>query len=128
MADFEDIILDENKLIKAFEKLSVTDAMLVKSNLDAAIPHLKSISPELAQMLEKEGISLSDISGERKPRKKRQVIAENQKYCKIDGQLQLLITRAITKAEKDGHEILDFQSLKGADVKEAKRLVDEYNA
>jgi len=125
MADFEDIILDENKLIKAFEKLSVTDAMLVKSNLEAATPHLKTISEELQAMLAKENINLSDLT---KPRKKRHLIAENQKFCKVDGKLKLLITRGITKAEKDGHTILSFGDLQGKDIKEGERLVAEYNA
>ncbi|KTF12215.1 hypothetical protein [Pseudoalteromonas sp. H105] len=129
MADFRKVLLNKDKLIEVFESLSVTDAMTVKANLEAATPHLKGMSEELLAMLKKENIDISALSGDSKPRKKRQVIAENQKFCKIDGKLKLLITRGITKAEKDGHTILSFEDLKtDSDKKEGKRLVDEYNA
>jgi translation initiation factor 2 gamma subunit (eIF-2gamma) len=128
MADFKKTLLDQDKLIKAFEDLSITDAMVVKENLNAAMPHLKAISKELAEMLAKENIDLSALSGDKKPRKKRVAVLENQKFCKEDGKLKLLITRAISVAEKAGHEILSFSDLKGADIKDAERLVSEYNA
>lgn len=134
MTDFEEILLDKNKLIKAFEKLSITDSMTAKANLlgdeneKGAVESLRSVSPELAAMMAKEGIDISMLSGERKARKKRTLAAEKQKYCHEDGQLKLLITRAISVAEKAGHEILDYQTLKGTDIAEAKRLVSEYNA
>ena len=53
-----EIVLVErlDKLIEVFESLSVTDAMTVKANLEAATPHLKAISPELLEMLKKENI------------------------------------------------------------------------
>jgi len=134
MADFEEILLDKNKLIKAFEKLSITDSMTTRANLlgdeneQGAVESLRSVSPELAAMMAKEGIDISMLGGERKARKKRILAVEKQKYCHEDGKLKLLVTRAISVAEKAGHEILDFQSLKGADIEEAKRLVSEYNA
>lgn len=134
MADFEEILLDKNKLIKAFEKLSITDSMTARVNLlgdeneKGAVESLRTVSPELAAMMAKEGIDISMLSGERKARKKRTLAAEKQKYCHEDGKLKLLVTRAISVAEKAGHEILDYQALKGAEIEEAKRLVSEYNA
>jgi hypothetical protein len=134
MADFKKILLNKDKLIEAFEDLSISESIEARANLlgdekgKGAIESIRSISPELAQMMAKEGLSLSDFGGEKKARKKRVAVLENQKFCKEDGKLKLLITRAISVAEKAGHEILDFQSLKGADAKEAKRLVTEYNA
>lgn len=128
MADFKKTLLNKDKLIEAFEDLSITQSMEAKENLNAAMPHLKQVSEKLAALMAEEGISLSDISGEKKLRKKREIIAENQKFCKEDGKLKLLITRAISVAEKNGNEILDFQSLNAADAKVAKQLVDEYNA
>lgn len=127
MADFRKVLLNKDKLIEVFESLSVTDAMTVKANLEAATPHLKAISPELLAMLKKENIDISLLSGDSK-KSRRKLVLENQKFCKEDGKLKLLITRAISVAEKAGHEILSFESLKDTDAKEAKRLVDEYNA
>jgi len=128
MADFKKTLLDQDKLIALFQSLSVTDAMAVKANLEAATPHLKAMSEELLAMLKKENIDISLLSGDSKPRKKRVAVLENQKFCKEDGKLKLLITRAISVAEKAGHEILSFSDLKGADIKDAERLVSEYNA
>jgi hypothetical protein len=134
MAGFEEILLDKNKLIKAFEKLSVTDSMTAKANLlgdeneKGAVESLRTVSPELAAMMAKEGIDISMLSGERKARKKRTLAAEKQKYCHEDGKLKLLVTRAISVAEKSGHEILDFESLNAEDAKIAEQLVADYNA
>lgn len=127
MADFRKVLLNKDKLIEVFESLSVTDAMTVKANLEAATPHLKAISPELLAMLKKENIDISLLSGDSK-KSRRKLVLENQKFCKEDGKLKLLITRAISVAEKNGQEILSFEILDNTDAKEAKRLVDEYNA
>lgn len=128
MADFEDVILDKNKLIKAFEALSITDSMTARSNLEIAMPHLKQISEELAAMMAKEGIDLSMLSTDKKPRKKRVLVLENQNFTHEDNELKLLVSRAVSKAKDQGLTVVSYNELSKDDKKAAKQLVDEYNA
>lgn len=134
MADFENIILDKNKLIKAFEKLNITESMTVRANLlgddneKGAIESLRTVSPELAAMMEKEGLSLADFGGEKKARKKRVLVLENQNFTHEDDQLKLLISRAVSKYKNDGFKVLSYSELSKSDQKIAQQIVEEHNA
>jgi hypothetical protein len=134
MADFEDTLLDKSKLIKAFEKLSITDSMTVRANLlgdeneAGAVESLRTVSPELAAMMAKEGIDISMLGGEKKPRKKRVLVLENQNFTHEDDQLKLLISRAVSKYKNDGFKVLSYSELSKSDQKIAQKIVEDHNA
>lgn len=60
--DFQEILLNKNRLAKEFAKLSPIHGQKVLDNLEACKAEIPLISNELLEMLKKEGLSINDLS------------------------------------------------------------------
>lgn len=132
-----EFLTDRNKLTKFFESLDVANSMKIKSVLvgdgvedQGAVSHLKSLSPELIQMLEKEGLSVEMLvpTGSTKPRRKRTLVLERQSFARTEEGLKLAIGRAKSAFAEKKIEVVDYKDITDKEEQSlAKQLVQEYN-
>ena len=124
------IFTNKSELIEYFESIdNVFLALEIKQNLEEAMKHLKTPSPELLAMLEKEGISKDSFIANEPAinpavqTTKRQINYENRSFL-IEGDkvVKMLVGRAVNSAIDKGLEVKKFNDLNSSQQEQAKNL------
>ncbi|SGY93188.1 hypothetical protein [Moritella viscosa] len=117
MADFKTVLLNKAALVEALSSLNVGESMKAKENIDHALESgaLKLPSESLLQMLEQEGLSLSDFEVKsdapvqaRKPRNNK---LENQSFIIVNDKPEWIKGRAVSTHRDAGDTIYKYDDL-----------------
>ncbi len=122
-----DLFLDEKKLRELFKSVdNVFQAELIKENINNALEELKTPSPELLKMLEKEGITKDSLLPEKtsKPSRPRKINIENRKFL-LEGEsvVKMLVGAAVKSQIDKGSIVKSYKELTEDQKAEAEKLV-----
>ena len=124
------IFTNKSELIEYFESIdNVFLALEIKQNLEEAMKHLKTPSPELLAMLEKEGISKDSFitneatSSPVAQTTKRQINYENRSFLiEEDKVVKMLVGRAVNSAIDKGLDVKRYSELNSEQQEDARNL------